>query len=92
MVRSPCIQPAPDDAPALPILSLMLRNIVIRTILVYTMPQDAKQAAIRDITTGLKAGKLHHNIAQLFPFTELAAAHEAQDSGKMIGKAIVEIS
>ncbi|AFY57239.1 Zn-dependent oxidoreductase, NADPH:quinone reductase [Rivularia sp. PCC 7116] len=82
----------PDDAPALPILSLMLRNIVIRTILVYTMPQDAKEAAIKDITAALKAGKLHHNIAQLFSLTELASAHEAQDSGKMIGKAIVEIS
>jgi NADPH2:quinone reductase len=82
----------PDDAPALPILSLMLRNIIIRTILVYTMPQDAKEAAIKDITTALKADKLRHNIAQLFPFKELAAAHEAQDSGKMIGKAIVEIS
>ena len=82
----------PDDAPALPILSLMLRNIIIRTILVYTMPQDAKEAAIKDITNALEAGKLTHNIAQLFPFKELATAHEAQDSGKMIGKAIVEIS
>ena len=82
----------PDDTPALPILSLMLRNIVIRTILVYTMPEEAKQAAIRDITTALETGALHHNIAQRFPLKELAAAHEAIDSGKMIGKAIVEIS
>ncbi|MEL6165430.1 MAG: NADPH:quinone reductase [Cyanobacteria bacterium J06628_3] len=82
----------PDDTPALPILSLMLRNIVIRTILVYTMPQDAKEAAIKDITAALEAVKLRHNIAQTFPFTELATAHEVQDSGKMIGKAIVEIS
>ena len=82
----------PHDAPALPILSLILRNITIRTILVYTMPEDAKQAAIRDITTALVADALHHNIARRFPLTEVAAAHEAQDSGQMIGKAIVEIS
>ncbi len=82
----------PDDAPTLPILSLMLRNIIIRTILVYTMPQSAKAAAIKDITTALEAGALSHNIAQLFPLTQVVAAHEAQDSGKMIGKAIVEIS
>ncbi|MEL6166706.1 MAG: zinc-binding dehydrogenase, partial [Cyanobacteria bacterium J06628_3] len=81
----------PEDAPNLPILSLMLRNIIIRTILVYTMPQSAKEAAIKDITAALETGKLRHNIAQLFPFKELATAHEAQDSGKMIGKAIVEI-
>lgn len=82
----------PDDAPALPILSLMLRNIIVRTILVYTMPQDAKEAAIKDITSALEAGKLHHNIARKFSLAKLAEAHEAQDSGKMIGKAIVEIS
>ena len=82
----------PGDAPALPMLSLMLRNITIRSILVYTMPRSAKEAAIKDITAALEAGALNHNIAQTFPLTELAAAHEAQDSGKMIGKAIVEIS
>ncbi len=82
----------PGDAPALPMLSLMLRNITIRSILVYTMPQSAKEAAIKDITAALEAGALRHNIAQTFPLTQLAAAHEAQDSGKMIGKAIVEIS
>ncbi|MEM9922732.1 MAG: NADPH:quinone reductase [Cyanobacteria bacterium P01_D01_bin.50] len=82
----------PGDSPALPILSLMLRNITIRTILVYTMPVEAKKAAIRDITTALVAGALRHNIAQRFSLAEVAAAHEAQDSGKMIGKAIVEIS
>ena len=82
----------PGDAPALPMLSLMLRNITIRSILVYTMPQSAKEAAIKDITTALEAGALHHNIAQRFRLTEVAAAHDAQDSGKMIGKAIVEIS
>lgn len=82
----------PDDAPALPILSLMLRNIIIRTILVYTMPIFAKEAAIRDITNALEVDKLRHNIAQIFPLTEVAAAHEAQDGGKIIGKAIVEIA
>ncbi|MGD1910149.1 MAG: NADPH:quinone reductase [Rivularia sp. (in: cyanobacteria)] len=82
----------PGDSPALPILSLMLRNITIRTILVYTMPVEAKKAAIQDITTALEAGALRHNIAQRFSLAEVAAAHEAQDSGKMIGKAIVEIS
>ena len=82
----------PEDTPALPMLSLMLRNITIRSILVYTMPQSAKEAAIKDITAALEAGALRHNIAQIFPLTQLATAHEAQDSGKMIGKAVIEIS
>lgn len=56
------------------------------------MPDEAKQIAIRDITAALEVGALRHNIAQCFSLTEVAAAHDAQDSGKMIGKAIIEIS
>lgn len=56
------------------------------------MPDVAKQMAIRDITAVLEAGALRHNIAQRFSLTEVAAAHDAQDSSKMIGKAIIEIA
>lgn len=82
----------PDDRPALPFLSMQLNNVTIRLVLVYTMPNEAKQAAIRDITSALEAGALRHNIAQRFSLNEVAAAHDAQDSGKMIGKAVIEIS
>ncbi len=82
----------PDDAPALPILSLMMRNINLRTILVYTMPQEAKLAAIRDITTALEAGALRHNIARRFPLSEVATAHDLQDSGQAIGKVIIDLA
>ena len=82
----------PDDRPALPFLSMQLNNVTIRLVLVYTMPDAAKQAAVRDITTALVAGALHHNIAKRFSLAEVAAAHDAQDSGKMIGKAVIEIA
>jgi NADPH:quinone reductase len=84
--------PHPDIQPVVPILSLMQRNITIRTILVYTMLKEAKQAAIRDLSASLEAGALTHNIARSFPLTDVAAAHEAQDSGKTIGKVIIEIA
>jgi NADPH2:quinone reductase len=82
----------PDDHPVLPFYQLMLNGVTIRLVLVYIMPDEAKQMAARDITTALEAGALHHNIAQRFPLTEVAAAHEAQDSGKIIGKAVIEIA
>jgi NADPH2:quinone reductase len=82
----------PDDRPALPFYSLMLNNVTIRLVLVYTMPNEAKQAAVRDITAALEAGALRHNIAKRFPLSEVAAAHEVQDSGQMVGKAVIEIA
>lgn len=80
-----------DDEPALPFYPLMLNGVTIRLVLVYVMPTAAKQMATRDITAALEANALRHNIARRFSLNEVAAAHEAQDSGQIIGKAIVEI-
>ncbi len=80
-----------DDRPALPFYQLMLNGVTIRLVLVYVMPMAAKQMATRDITAALEANALRHNIARRFSLLEVAAAHEAQDSGQIIGKAIVEI-
>jgi NADPH:quinone reductase len=81
----------PGAAPNIPFFSLLMNNITIQIVLVYTMPEAAKQAAIRDINTVLSGGALKHNIAQRFSLQEVAAAHDAQDSGQMVGKAIVEV-
>lgn len=56
------------------------------------MPNTAKQAAIRDLIAALAAGTLRHNIARRFTLNQIAEAHEAQESGQMMGKAIVEIN
>ena len=82
---------SPTASPAIPFFSLLMNNITIQTVLVYTMPEAAKQAAIQDINAALSGGALQHNIAQRFSLAEVAAAHEAQDSGQMIGKAIIEV-
>jgi NADPH:quinone reductase len=79
--------------PSIPFYSLLMNNITIQIVLVYTMSDEAKQAAVRDINAALSEGALKHNIAQIFSLHEVAAAHDAhcQDSGKMIGKVIIEI-
>jgi NADPH:quinone reductase len=82
----------PDDVMAISLLPWMLRNITIRMVLVYTMPQAAKEAAIRDITTALETAALRHNIAKTFSLEQVAAAHESQDSGQAIGKVLIEIA
>jgi NADPH2:quinone reductase len=81
----------PTNRPAIPAQTFLVNGTVLRFVLVYVMPDAAKQQAIRDITTALEEGALHHNIAKRFLLSEVAAAHEAQDSGKMMGKAIMEI-
>ncbi len=77
--------------PQIPFYQLVYKNITVHYVLVYVMPLAAHQAAAEDITTCLKAGILNHVIAQRFPLSEIATAHEAVESGRAIGNQVVEI-
>ena len=55
------------------------------------MSQKAKQDACKDIGQAIDDGNLNHPIAGRFPLDQLAAAHEAVESGLSIGNVIVEI-
>ena len=86
-----CYASAGDRNPVLPVYSFMYKNINLRLILVYNMPQKAKQNACDDIRQAMDDGKLKHAIAGRFPLDQLAAAHEAVESGTYIGNIVVEI-
>jgi NADPH2:quinone reductase len=77
--------------PHIPFYGLVYKNITVHYVLVYVMTKADHQAAVQDITTCLKAG-LHHVIAQRFPLSEIAAAHEMMESGKAVGNLVVEIA
>ena len=77
--------------PQIPFYGLVYKNITVHDVLVYVMSKAAHQAAAEDITTCLKAGVLRHVIAQQFPLSQIAAAHEAMESGRAIGNLVVEM-
>lgn len=81
----------PDDAPQLPFYPMLLNGITLHFVFVYIMPKAAHEAAITDLTTCMEEGTLHHVIARRFPLSEVAAAHDAVDSGRRGGKVIIEI-
>jgi NADPH2:quinone reductase len=63
----------------------------VRFVLVYVMGQAAHQAAITDITTALEAGLLHPVAVQRFDLNEIAAAHEAVETGHTAGKVLIDL-
>ena len=65
-------------------------NTVVRNVLVYEMPESAKNAAIADITAWLEAGTLTHLIGPHFPLEETVAAHLAVEGGA-VGNVIVDV-
>ena len=78
--------------PVVPFWSLLAKDVTVRFVLVYEMPLAAHQAAADAITEALEAGRLQHRIGARFPLADVARAHEAQESGTLIGKAVIELA
>lgn len=64
-----------------PFYDLMMRNITLRTVLVYDMPVEAKTAAIDDTTSWPGHGVLDHRFGPQFSLDEVIGAHEAVERG-----------
>ncbi len=77
--------------PKLPFYALAYKSALVRFILVFMMPEAAKQQAIGDLTRWLEAGELRHYIAKRLPLAETAAAHEAMERG-VIGNLVLDIA
>ena len=80
-----------EPEPKLPFRAFLLKNATVRFVLVYLLSPEAHQAAARDLTAHLAAGRLKHSIARRFPLGEIAAAHQAMEAGHLNGKIIVEL-
>lgn len=80
-----------SNNPEVPFLPFLLKNTLVRFVLVYAMPKQAHQAAAKDIVTCLEKGVLKHQIAHKLPLSEIVTAHEAVEKGEGIGNIVVEI-
>lgn len=76
--------------PRLPFYELLRNNITLRTMLIYIIPDAARQRALIDINAALGEGALRPIIATRFPLNEVVQAHQAVESGKLIGNVIVQ--
>jgi NADPH2:quinone reductase len=76
--------------PELPVRELMTRNLVLRFVLLYTVPTEALIRAAQDITSALEAGALTPLPSTSFPLDRVAAAHDAVEGGA-VGKVLVTV-
>ena len=81
-----------NRAPQLPYPALSAKNATVHFVLVYVMSQAAHQAAIQDMTTCLATGVLLHPTPHPFALEDIVAAHEAVESGTIIGKVVLNIA
>jgi len=81
-----------EPEPKLPFYALMAKNATIRLVLLYTMPDRAKDEAARDIAHLVETGRLIHVIGARFPLARIVEAHQAQESGKVTGNIVVDVA
>jgi NADPH:quinone reductase len=75
----------------IPAAFCLVNSITLKFFLVYELSQAERDAAVGEIMAALEKHSFIHNVAQTFPFDEMAAAHEAVESGKVPGNIVVTI-
>jgi NADPH2:quinone reductase len=78
------------EAP-IPAIFSLLNSIAIEFFLVYTLDAGQRAAAVAGINQMLEKNQLIHNIAARLPLDQVIDAHEAVESGKMVGNVVLLI-
>lgn len=76
--------------PELSVRELMMRNLVLRFMLLYSVPEQALRRATTDITAVLTSGGLTPLPSHRFTLDETAAAHDAVEAGA-VGKVLIDV-
>lgn len=77
--------------PVLPFRDMMFMDLTLRMIIVYAMPESAKQAAIKDITKALENDRLQHRIAETYALEDIAVANQRIEDGGFYGCVVVKV-
>jgi NADPH2:quinone reductase len=77
--------------PQLPFIQMMFLDLTLRMVIVYAMPEAAKEHAVRDTCAMLTEGKLQHRIAHSLPFTDMVRSHEFIEEGGFGGCVVVNV-
>lgn len=77
--------------PAIPFWPMLAKDLTVRFVLVYAMGDQAHREAAEWITEALAAGRLKHQVHQVFELDQIVAAHEATEAMSNVGKVLVRI-
>ncbi|ETX08836.1 NADPH:quinone reductase [Candidatus Entotheonella palauensis] len=76
--------------PIFPYYPLAYKGITLHLVQAYVMAAVKREAMLTDITRLLKSGALLHSVGARFRLPDTVAAHEALESGRVIGNIVVE--
>lgn len=74
-----------------PFQTFLTSQLTLKFIFVYEISSEERQEAISVITQMMEDNRLRHTVALALPLDEVAAAHEAVESGSTLGKVVVKL-
>ena len=77
--------------PVIPFWPMLAKDLTVRFVLVYAMPEQAHAEAAAWINAALAQGSLRHQFHRTFALDEVVAAHEATEAMTNVGKVLVRI-
>lgn len=78
--------------PVLPYYPLAYKGVTVHFVQAYLIALAKRQVMLADILRQLESGALIHRVGARFQLSETADAHEALESGQVIGNVVVEIA
>jgi NADPH:quinone reductase-like Zn-dependent oxidoreductase len=82
----------PEAVLSMPFRTTMFGGCVFRFVFFTSIPEEAFRVASREITACLAAGVYVPRIGMELPLDRVSEAHEAQESGKTVGKILIRIN
>jgi NADPH2:quinone reductase len=74
----------------LPYYPLAYKGVTLHLVQAYVTAAAKRQAMLTDIIGMLERGALIHSVGPRFRLSDTVAAHEALESGRVIGNIVVE--
>jgi NADPH:quinone reductase-like Zn-dependent oxidoreductase len=82
---------AREPEPVLPFYKMMYKDLTVRMIIVYAMPDSAKDHAVADINSALSYGWLRHRVARALPLEDIAVGNEIIEAGDARGAVVLNV-
>jgi NADPH2:quinone reductase len=73
-------------------LAMLMNSYTLRFFVIYDISSEDRAATLAMMSRMLEDNALTHAVAQTFPLNEIAAAHEAVESGRLTGNAVLQIA
>lgn len=72
-------------------LPMIMSGIALRFFIVYELAPDVRQSLLLALNGYLSSSLLTHHVTERFPLEKIAEAHEAVESGTMVGNVVIDL-